>query len=287
MFGDVLAQVPQMVPLLGRLRAAGASVEEVLEVLQGEAVDYEDRRKQLAAVRFYLQRILWRCGRNWHEWARGATNYTFLLDTIELWRRRNGGEGVCLVTFNYDTMLEDALGLVTGQTYNYLDDYITRPDYRLFKLHGSVTWVHDVRRSGRDITTETLIDGVDYFQVSRDLRVVTGEVHDAYPALAIPLATKAEFECPASHVKALRAWLPNVDKVLVIGWRATERPFVELWHELCPEVGAVQVVANNKNAVAQTLVNLGVPGTATDPIHFRSGFSNFQAIGVVERLLTA
>jgi hypothetical protein len=49
-----------------------------------------------------------------------------------------------------------------------------------------------------------------------------------YPALAIPVVTKQKYECPGDHINALAEALPNITKVLVIGWRGQETHFWEI-----------------------------------------------------------
>src|SRR5205823_9977424 len=46
------------------------------------------------------------------------------------------------------------------------------------------------------------------------------------PAIAVPLETKQSYECPPNHLEAMREWLPQVDRILIIGWRAAERHFL-------------------------------------------------------------
>jgi hypothetical protein len=109
-----------IIPLVQNL-PSGRTVEQVLQCLQSEAKDYPKRHHQLAAVRYYLHVMLWGCEHRWRGIAKGVTNYKALLDLIARWRKPH--EQVCLVTFNYDTLLEDALTVV-GVNIKELDDYI-------------------------------------------------------------------------------------------------------------------------------------------------------------------
>jgi hypothetical protein len=113
----------------------GKTVENVLEALQTEASNYPERIRQLAAIRYYLHFTPWDCGRNWEAASRGVTNYKTLLDQIQRWRKP--ADQVCLVTFNYDGMLENALPSV-GLYVRELRDYITSEEYKIIKPHGSV-----------------------------------------------------------------------------------------------------------------------------------------------------
>ena len=43
------------------------------------------------------------------------------------------------------------------------------------------------------------------------------------PALAIPVVNKQEYECPKLHLEVLDSCLPQITKLLVVGWRAVQR----------------------------------------------------------------
>ncbi len=62
-----------------------------------------------------------------------------LLDEIERWRVEKN-ECVCFVTFDYDTMLEEAMGQVLRLGVRDMNSYHTWENYSLFKLHGSIDW---------------------------------------------------------------------------------------------------------------------------------------------------
>ena len=49
-----------------------------------------------------------------------------------------------------------------------------------------------------------------------------------FPAIAIPVEKKGEFNCPPEHLQALADAIPRVTKMITIGWRATERHFVDM-----------------------------------------------------------
>jgi hypothetical protein len=49
-----------------------------------------------------------------------------------------------------------------------------------------------------------------------------------FPAIAIPVEKKHSFECPPHMLEELVALLPQITKILVIGWRATEEHFLAL-----------------------------------------------------------
>ena len=101
---------------------------ESRELNQSLPRDYPQRYKQLAAIRYYLHFVLWEVGNYWRSTHRGVTNYNTLLDDLERWRLR-ASEKVCLVTFNYDKILESALP-VLGIDIRDLAGYITNDNYK-------------------------------------------------------------------------------------------------------------------------------------------------------------
>jgi hypothetical protein len=134
-FAATLTKFPKCQPLVPYLRhlPATKSLEQVLAEFLNEAPLYPERKKQIMAVRYYLASVISACEQQWENVHRGVTNYKSLLDQISRWRDHKGEE-VCLVTFNYDTMLDKAcedLGLRPQR----LADYVSGKPYKLFKLH--------------------------------------------------------------------------------------------------------------------------------------------------------
>ena len=140
LFRTILKDFPGILPLVTRLSKPSPSLEEELESVQSDNRPITAQR--LAAIRFYLRSIMWSVEQQWAGKHGGVTNYKTLLDDIEQWRSANN-ERVCLVTFNYDKMLEDALSEI-GVKCSSIQDYISHPIYKVIKLHGSVDWAHPV-----------------------------------------------------------------------------------------------------------------------------------------------
>jgi hypothetical protein len=70
----------------------------------------------------------------------------------------------------------------------------------------------------------------------------TPPVRCLIPALALPLRSKARFVCPQEHLDVLNALLPQVDRILAIGWKAGEPHFLNLLRAVPP--GAKLVVVS-------------------------------------------
>ncbi len=298
-FAIILAQFPQCHPVVPRLRhlQSGTSVETLLEKLQSETAEYPQRHRQLAAIRYYLQSVIGDCERRVEQVALGITNYKSLLDHIE--RRRKPNEPVCLVTFNYDTMLEAALPTV-GIRIRSMRDYISDERYKVIKLHGSVNW-------GREIDTQlaslkageaaALVNEVidrapdlsvsDRYQLLNQRPITTCSDHAYFPAIALPLTRKQSYECPVDHLKTLWEYLPRVRRLLLIGWRATDLPFVERLREHATHVERHGiyglVVAGGAQGAAEVIANLRPVQGEFEPA--RGGFTDFILEDGIERFL--
>jgi hypothetical protein len=238
LFADTLERFPECAPIVSMLRhLKDESLESVLEKLQTASKDYSRGRRQLAAVRCYIHQVISQTENEWRRVIKGITNYKTLLDQIE--RLQGSGEPVSLVTFNYDTLLEDALRLF-GVPITSLDDYIKNQTiYRVFKLHGSLNWAHKIQTpepinygGNTDSVFAQIIEQWDEVRIAQtyifspnDVLGVASGV-SSFPAIALPVTTKQTYECPEKMVEELACLVPKVTKVLVIGWRATEDHFL-------------------------------------------------------------
>ena len=287
-FDRDMRNFPQFRPILPLLlpNQDGISIERVLQRLQDEAAEHPRRYRQLAAVRYYLQVMLSRCEQRWSEKSPGGiSNQISLLDQIERWRKPD--EQVCIVTFNYDLMLETALSTLDVEIET-LSDYIASDTYKLIKLHGSVNWGREVKGSAGLLQKDawsivhTLIDNADSLDISRNYQLVDQVDHTPihsydegvlFPAIAIPVETKVDYECPDEHLEVLRTSIPDVDKLLVVGWRAAEIPFLKLLAENLKEPVRGLVVAGNKDAAIETADRLSQAGVAGLYEHTEGGFT--------------
>lgn len=279
----------------------GSSVELELEKLRSGIGKRTIRRKQLAAVQFYLQSMLWDCETNWNRnIAQDVTCYQSLLESVEAWREE-AKEKVCLVTFNYDTMLERALPVV-GINIRGLPDYIKSDDYKIVKLHGSISWAHkveasvDTYRVPLDLAME-LTERVAELSISPDFCIVDRPLalpdvppftHEfpLFPALAIPFQSKDDYECPPEHQETLRNCLPEVHKLLVIGWRATEKKFLQMLHENLKGALRLMVVAGGKDPATEVKERIAAAGiVAGQFMSTDGGFSDFVASVELDKFL--
>lgn len=278
-----------------RLRKPGVAVERELARLQSEADGFPRVHQELAAIRYYLHVALWNCQQGWRAYHRGITNYVVLLRQIEMWRQAHH-ESVCFVTFNYDTMLEEAMDQVLGFQFRGIDSYLC-PEYAVVKLHGSINWGREIENQSaisapHTYNAERLIKEAATLQVGNHYRLVgtrpmyrDGDpARVVFPALSIPVERKDEFNCPSDHVERLKELLPKVTRIVTVGWRATDRDFIDLLHKHLAEKPSLMVVSGDSAGAKETVGNLGIalpgayqtvsnsqPMTAT--ILVESGFS--------------
>jgi hypothetical protein len=275
----------RILPIIPLLREThGKPIEQVLETLQDEAERYPEGQCQLAAVRYYLRDILWDCTKNWIQAAAGVTNYRSLLDQIAR-QHHQRGEQIALVTFNYDTLLEDALGDKAFRVEKVSDYVESHPTYKLFKLHGSIDWARFLDSpSALTLNKYNLIDRAPQLQVSETFTLNRGraDVEEQillFPAIAIPVQRKDRFECPQAHVEALYNLVPKVSQILFIGWQAQEDNFLKMLHEGLKSLKGIMIVDENRGkaeAIAVRIqIGLGPVGSGPRVFCANEGFSQF------------
>lgn len=296
-FEDIQRLIPQVrqVATLLHHRANGESVEDVLARFSGEATHNARRPVQLAAVRFYLQGVIARCEERWYREHPVSTNMDALYDQIE--NARHERTHALFVTFNYDRLIEHALEN-SGQHFSSLDDYIARGRTRVIKLHGSVDWVRpikpmDTREFGgsgwtvaRQVSDAILsLPEPGAIEIGGDVPSSSTRNRIAIPAIAIPVKAKDRFECPDSHVTALREALPEVRAILTVGWRAGEQYFLKELSQGIRHQTEVTCVTGNTADSDATIAALRhcIPGANFE--RYGAGFSQFIRDRRVERLL--
>lgn len=244
-FREVISRYRASAGLINHLRQATATVplEKELERLTTVAERRAMLRRELAALRFYLRRILWKCGEWWENRAPGLTNYHRLLRVIANWQESTS-ERVCLVSFNYDLMLDHAVSeSIGGIQLDHIDGYVSDEAYKILKPHGSVNWMRAASNVGGSVDAPQadlemrLIDAaraegglqLSSYVVTQDVDYVGFRRHaPLFPALTVPMEAKP-FEFPEEHNKVLARCIAETTRLLVVGWRATERHFLRMW----------------------------------------------------------
>lgn len=265
--------------------------------MRDEADRNPANHRQLAAFRLYLRQIIRDCADHWSGAVGGATNYVEFVRRVEDWRVGRPQEPVVFVTFNYDTLLEDGCRWAGGFNPKTIGEYTSSSAYRVIKPHGSVSWI---RRHGaientmpeKEIIAAYLADARNLAepptQADPDYALGTGSMRDgsaaAFPALAIPLETKSSFECPAAHLADFEQLLPHVDRLIVIGWRGSERHFMERFNGKVQRTIPIQLVGHTStDELTANLANgLGMVGPWDSVL---GGFSQYLRTAALEEFL--
>jgi hypothetical protein len=150
-----------------------------------------------------------------------------------------------------------------------LDSYVSQEHYTLIKLHGSINWgreLGDVTAYPGQFSCQQLIEEADKLpgRISDRYRIVNAhpmwieEEKLVFPAISIPVNKKDEFSCPEAHVESLKKQLPQVRKMLTIGWRATEDKFLDLLFSnlSLTDPPDLMIVSGDDKGADETLRNL-------------------------------
>ncbi len=94
-----------------------------------------------------------------------------------------------------------------------------------------------------------------------------------FPALAIPAETKSEYESPPEHLRPLERSLPEVTKVLVVGWRAAKKRFVKSLANHMSENIPMMVVSRNEERAIEVIGRMKEAGVSASFIPGKGDFS--------------
>lgn len=265
------------------------SLEEALR-------DYVARRdanphvaRHLAAFRFFLRDFLW-LSTDYvmsSQFTGGITNYTRLVRHLYQWAAGVDGH-VCFVSFNYDTLLDQACADYWGLDLEDLDSYVSDRHASLLKPHGSIRWAWRVAEgpqlaSSREAADHRIAEGEP--DGAAEFPLVTGQMPNHrnvsvptwpdLPAIALPVAGKSEFVWPKAHHDHFTSWQGSVRRLVTIGWRAAEPHFVDLLSPLIMNRHRVLLVTGGPSAesdVDEVASRLGRLGEGVDLRKLTQGF---------------
>jgi len=201
-------------------------------------------------TQYYLQHLLHRV--SLHSKEIRKNNYIGFVQHLNDFLISKNNEKAIITTFNYDTILENALKHGLNYTFLNEDNYI---DYKnrnllLFKPHGSWNWVKDINEGVFQELDQTanyyfdnnpnfhkfLYDKQGYLSTlnkytSNDrIRIIDLiEGSKPYlPQLLIPFSDKDEFIMPNSHLFCLKYMLKDIKLIIAVGWKGSEKYFKTL-----------------------------------------------------------
>jgi hypothetical protein len=225
-FQSLIDQYPEMTSTVSYIRSKLRS--------QGTSFELE---KSFVALLFYLSDLLGNVTRGYF---RLNNNYS----TLHHWIKQTGNKAI-FVNFNYDLLLEKTLGKSNATN---VDEYIegTLP---IIKIHGACNWYYKRKMALFDEkpSYDVYVNAPDPIFRPEDfsssqliilndrnpkniLSTMYGhrQGYGFHPALALPIVEKANFVCPDGHVDLLKAELNKIDRILIVGWRATDNFLKEL-----------------------------------------------------------
>ncbi len=236
-FAAPLSNYREIQPVVQRLRTTTKGLEQEMEALVAEAATEPQRLRQLLACRYYLREILTACAAECHRAAGGVTYYAAIADLLRANVVTRGGH-LLVVTFNYDVLVDLAC-LASGLLpLGSLDGYVADATC-LIKLHGSTNWAREVRfTDGNPPNSYNVQRGL----VEHAARIELAETRWVYepdhigagvpatmvPAIAVPVVNKtdAQYECPGGHIDEMKRRLPEVSRILIVGWKGQEPHFI-------------------------------------------------------------
>ena len=281
-FSRIIDKYPYMKDLSSGIAtnvSKNKSLEEYLNYVSKVSKKNIERQKQLIAFQFYLYELFYEVSTNFQQ---GTNNYRALIDLI-----RDSTNQACIVSYNYDTLLESSLSTIIREDLNsYINNSI-----KVIKLHGSCDWVYTFLdrfdlagktkssydyfiNAPSDFFKETNLIKANNIQFKPFTQSMVSRSKFYFPAIAIPLTHKGQHVCPERHHDTLIESLLNIDRILVIGWQARDSYLLELLNKIKQKV-KVTIVSKRPEKAREigkvfTNNNFMVKGS----IH--SGFSEFM-----------
>lgn len=158
-----------------------------------------------------------------------------------------------LIVFNmnYDRLAEYALTNRKG--IDSIAEYVvSNRNWNLYHPHGNCAWsIHD----GHILKQEWL--EIENHAAGDKLY---GKYMNATPALSLPMYGDAmgKLVLPTAHRKHLKNQLPNVDKIIVIGWRGADEEIVQIINSDIDQtkINEIHLVGTSENTISTLLANL-------------------------------
>ena len=284
LLSNLQEELGPVLPLLRRLPRVGINIEEELERLRAQAATHPRTAIAINAIRYYLRDALGLCGTYWHRESQGGTFYAELLRRLDIWHLTNP-EPIGFVTFNYDTLLDTAAQSVLGLDFRSdVSRYVADAQYKIFKLHGSVNWAVGIQHQ---LMSQEELDEYTEKRLMREIGLTPTDLYGyphqfttqrllSLPAIAIPMQNKSDsdFACPKAHLKALAECLPQVTRLLTIGWRGAERHFLDVLNGRLTNLQLGWAVAESTEAATETVQNLATAGLS-NVVAVGGGFGGF------------
>ena len=204
-------------------------------------------------VQFYLHDLFLQISKKGQP---RRSNYHTLVNLAHEYAVRTD-EHVLFVNFNYDLLLEQALGQSQNYRFSSISDYVDHHNKKLLlvKPHGSCNFIRRLhpdilqhipsdcqmnnitvlsqllysKKINADVINDLLAGEFDLFENDEIHHAAAGIEHVLYqPQLLLPFKDKDELVMPLEHYSLMQHLLSGIDEILVIGWKGTEATFQKL-----------------------------------------------------------
>lgn len=290
-----------LIPVVEQIRrdTKAHTLEYALEKLKREREINPSRWAQELEIRYWLSEVIGKSTREWSNGLKGVTTYVDLIQRIDLWQVKTKTQ-VNFITFNYDTLLDHEVFMYqTGhENFNDSDFEIYHSDkFCLFKPHGSVDWNYEMPF---DEDRESMTDRRPLSDKEKKcLRLVRNlgttiysfkwKDHNKvgyFPALAIPIENKSkeDFILPPGHFEKMIGAIKDTTFLIVIGWAAAEKHFMELLKTYLKPYIPVTIICAAGGGDTRKRLEEAMPYLEYHVLHH--GFSSFLDIEyMLERIL--
>lgn len=176
-----------------------------------------------------------------------------------------------VLNLNYDRLAELAITNRVG--FADLPSYVgEQQPFRLYQPHGSCNW--RVRR------LREIVPPNHFIRHDSEREMITIPVPGSspgLPALALPMSgdSKGKTAWPSLHHHSLVAELPQVDQLIVVGWRGADEHIVELLARHTGIVKVAHLVSLDTASCAALETNLAGLMSSAEIHHVTGGFRNY------------
>jgi hypothetical protein len=217
-------------------------------------------KKQVWAVTFYLQELLWTVSENFV--ISGGTKYDTLVQRL----LTSKVDQILFFTLNYDLFLDEAISNFDDVRFLSMDDYCpATKKWSLIKAHGSVNWGRQLLNGRSDTQEPDLLLGSlqNEPNLSEEVEVLKVRLSDVqnyqrsidnkplFPALALPATGEKDFVCPKQHLEKTEKFLADCKNFLFVGFSGLDPHILELF----AKSSAIErtVIVNGSKAAGDTL----------------------------------
>lgn len=274
---NIARRYPHVEVLFSLIEPMVTHKKEVLRKTFEESLQGVTDHEQLSGLRFYLQEYFFQRSAGAEASNANINHYKALIE----WIAKGKAKGAFVVSFNYDVLFELQLDLAK---FVEMGDYVNSR-IKIIKPHGSSDWFYITQKNpmqtslGVNTAYEYLNRVTDFkpgpIHTDRILNKIQGS-RDFWkiPALAIPTPDVKPFVCPDDHIAMLTEALKTTKKILIIGWRAGDRPLVDLMKNNLKNPALVHIVSGSAKGIETVKYNLReVPNLTFE--EDENGFSSF------------